>query len=128
MLYTNEHIDMDLLEYQAMRKETIMFPGRYQPLHEGHITLIRSALDKGYEVVVAIRDTVHCDYNPYTVEQRKAMVVETFGDTVQIAVIPDFSEIWVGRKVGYKVVQLSKDIESISGTETRTMLRDEGLL
>lgn len=99
----------------------VLFIGRYQPLHQGHIKLIRSALDEGKEVVVAIRETLIDRKNPYTVKERKEMFRQQFGDKVKLISIPDISEVRYGRKVGYAIreVQLDKETESISATKIR---------
>lgn len=102
------------------RMSKILIPGRWQvpELHDGHKALIQSALDEGHIVVVAIRDTEKDDKNPYNAVERKAMIWRSF-PLIKIVIIPDFDEIWVGRDVGYKVVRLSKELESISGTDIR---------
>ncbi len=38
-------------------KKYSLFIGRYQPLHAGHIALIRSVLNEGKRVLVGIRET-----------------------------------------------------------------------
>jgi cytidyltransferase-like protein len=99
-----------------------LFIGRYQPLHEGHIKLIRKVLDdEGKPVVVALRDTPIDESNPFTIEQRKEMFNKVFGDQVEIIVIPDIAEVCYGRKVGYKIrkIRLDKQIEEISATKIR---------
>ena len=40
-----------------MAKKYSLFIGRYQPLHAGHINLIRVVLNEGKNVLVALRDT-----------------------------------------------------------------------
>lgn len=41
-----------------------LFPGRWQPLHPGHVELMRKVLDEGKGIIVGIRDTVPDDNNP----------------------------------------------------------------
>jgi len=55
-------------------KKWIMFPGRWQPLHEGHMYLIDQALAEGKNVWIAIRDTKHSEKNPFTTKQRFEMI------------------------------------------------------
>ena len=101
----------------------IMFIGRWQvpQLHAGHRALIQAALDEGHTAIIAIRDTEKDDKNPYSAAERMAAIREIYPDSeqVEICIIPDLDEIWVGRDVGYRVVVLSKELESISGTEIR---------
>ena len=76
-----------------------LFIGRWQPFHEGHQALIKSVLDEGKNVCVAIRDTTISSDNPFTAEEREKMILEIF-PTVKVIVIPDIEEVCYGRKVG----------------------------
>lgn len=101
-----------------------LFVGRWQPFHEGHKTLIESVLRQGKPAIIAIRDTELSPQNPYTVNQRWAMIQEALKDRiglVQVVVIPDIDEICYGRNVGYAVrkIELGTETESVSGTEMR---------
>ena len=97
-----------------------LFIGRYQPLHEGHIKLIRSVLDEGKNVCVALRDTPISDTDPYTVEQRMEMFAKDLPE-VKVIVIPDIEEVCYGRNVGWGIreIRLDKETESISATKIR---------
>lgn len=96
-----------------------LFVGRWQPLHQGHIKLVETALRKNEPVVVAIRDTKKDKNNPYSVRQRKKMIKKVFANRVKIIVIPDIKKICIGRDVGYEVIKLPYDMEKISGTKIR---------
>jgi len=114
-----------------MGKIYSLFIGRWQcKPHAGHIALIKTAIDRGKNVCVAIRDTTISEKNPYTVKERKKMIKKAlkkaFGrewkkDKIKIITIPDIDEVLYGRRVGYvvKEVRLSTELESISGTEMR---------
>ncbi|MCG2701218.1 adenylyltransferase/cytidyltransferase family protein [Candidatus Parcubacteria bacterium] len=106
----------------------ILLIGRWQPFHDGHKTLVDEALNKGHKVIIGIRDTEKDDKNPFSVNQRKRMIKKIYGEKVDIIAIPDIDAVWIGRKVGYKVVQLPKHIEKISGTEIRKQMRKDKLL
>ena len=95
--------------------------GRWQPLHDGHVKLIRGVLNEGKKVVVALRDTPIDKKNPYTIEERKAMFKKAFGDEVETVVIPDIEEVVYGRDVGYGIRQVALDAytEGISATKWR---------
>lgn len=103
-----------------------VFVGRWQPLHAGHKTLLQTALDAGHEIVIGIRDTELSPQNPYTVQERRAMIEAAF-PTAQIFVIPDFDEICYGRGVGYsfREIHLDDTTEAISGTATREALEEQ---
>jgi len=111
-------------KYGGHRK-WIMFPGRWQPLHNGHLEIINTALSEGKNVWIAVRDTELSEKNPYSTQQRLEMIKRAFGglygDRVIVTVIPDIEGIRYGRKVGYKVekVEAPKNIEEISATEIR---------
>lgn len=99
-----------------------LFIGRYQPLHKGHIKLIRKVLDdEGKPVVIALRDTPVDEKNPFTVDERKKMLKKEFGAKVTVIVVPDIEEVCYGRKVGYSVrkIRLDKQTEELSATKIR---------
>jgi len=101
----------------------ILLIGRWQVpyLHEGHRALIQVAIDAGHTPIIGVRDTKISEKNPYPAEQRKELVQAAF-PKARVFIIPDIDEVWVGRDVGYKVIQLSEELESISGTEIRERL------
>lgn len=97
-------------------------PGRWQPLHEGHVALIESLLAQGHEVVVGIRDTRFGLDNPYSPWERREMFYSVFGERVRAVVIPDFDVIGYGRKVGWVTEELSlpESVQRVSATEKRS--------
>lgn len=99
-----------------------LFIGRFQPFHGGHQKLINKVLEEGKPVVVAVRDTVISEIDPYTYKQRKDMIENVYGNRVKVIKIPDIEEICYGRKVGWKMrqIRLDKQTEEISGTKTRS--------
>ncbi len=106
-------------------KKWWMFPGRWQPLHNGHMALLEQALGEGKNIWIAVRDTEISENNPYSTEQRIEMIKRTFGDLygkkIIATSIPDIEGIRYGRGVGYKVeaVEMPKNIEEISATNIR---------
>ncbi|NUM25255.1 MAG: adenylyl-sulfate kinase [Candidatus Buchananbacteria bacterium] len=115
-----ESVQLILDNYFAPKKYS-MFIGRFQPLHDGHISLIRKVLDEGKQVCVALRHTPIDEKNPYSVTERKEMFRKIFGDTVKIIVIPDIEDICYGREVGWGIreIRLDSHIEAISATAIR---------
>ena len=106
--------------------EYSLFIGRYQPLHEGHIKLIRTVLNEGKNVCVGLRDTKIDDKNPYTIKQRKGMFKKAFRNEMKegkmkVIKIPDIIEVCYGRKVGWGIreIRLDKETEKISATKIR---------
>lgn len=108
--------------------KTVLFIGRWQPLHSGHKSLVREALDMGYNVVIGVRDTKKDKDNPFGYRARRIMINRAFKTSrVSVIRIPDKGcdlDIWVGRKVGYRVVKLAQSVEEISGTKIRELLRE----
>ena len=92
----------------------IIVIGRFQPFHKGHKHVIDQAKRRG-EVIIGIKNAkLNEDTDPWTIEQRIKMIKTVYPEE-EVVVIPDFDEVWVGRKVGYKVI--NKDITS--GTYVR---------
>lgn len=103
-----------------------LFIGRYQPLHKGHITLIRKVLDEGKNVCIALRDTPISNTDPYSIAERTVMVEKVFKEEIiskKIIVIsiPDIEEVCYGRRVGWGIreLELDKETEAISATAIR---------
>lgn len=103
-----------------------LFIGRYQPLHQGHIKLIRTVLNEGKNVCVALRDTEIDENNPYSISERTEMFNKEFlqeinDERFSIITIPDIEEVCHGRKVGWGIreIKLDDDTEKISATEIR---------
>jgi len=107
-------------------KKYSFFIGRYQPLHEGHVKLIRTILNEGKNVCIALRKTKIDKKNPYDVNTRIEMFKNVFYDEMEtgkliVIAIPDIEEIVWGRKVGWgrRQIKLDAKTESISATEIR---------
>lgn len=103
--------------------EISLYPGRFQPFHDGHAAIVQLLLNEGREVVVALRDTAISDSNPYSVEERTRMIHARFPNVAVIA-IPDIAEIVYGRGVGYGIreVHLQPELEAITATKIRAAL------
>lgn len=115
-----------------MKKKYSLFIGRYQPLHKGHITLIRKVLDEGKNVCIALRDTPIQESDPYSVAERIVMVEKVFkkeiaDGSVVVMGIPDIEEVCYGRRVGWGIreLQLDKETEKISATAIRESVNKE---
>ena len=107
-----------------------LFIGRYQPLHEGHIKLIRTVLDKGDGVLIGLRKTSISEKNPHSMKERTDMFEAIFKSEIangKVLVMPlpvDIAGICYGRGVGYEIreIRLSEETEAISGTAIRAEL------
>jgi len=72
-----------------MNKEydTLVFCGRFQPFHNGHKAVIDKALEKANEVVVVLGSSFQArsTKNPFTFDERKAMIDAVYGDQFNYA-------------------------------------------
>lgn len=100
--------------------------GRYQPLHAGHIKLIRSVLGDGKNVCIGLRNTGVNFSNPYTIDERIKMFEKEFELEIKenrmcCVELPDIQEVCYGRNVGWGIreIRLDENIESISATKIR---------
>ncbi len=61
-----------------------LFIGRFQPLHKGHIAVIRNLLKKYDKVLVGIgsAEKSRTKTNPFTLEERRAMLELVFGKEI----------------------------------------------
>ena len=100
-----------------------LFPGRFQPFHDGHAAIVDKLLGEGKKVCIAIRDTPLSPTDPFSVAERIAMIRARYQFKVEIAVVPDIAEIVYGRDVGYGIreMRLSDEIEAISATKIRAV-------
>ena len=107
-----------------------VFIGRWQPLHDGHRTIIDSAADNGKNVVIAIRDTELSDENPLTAQERRELIEDVYTDhpNVETMIVPDVDTVAIGRDVGYSIVSVPDAVEEISGTEMREQYEKSELL
>ena len=123
------------------KKPTVLLLGRWQPWHEGHLALFQRALEKTGQVVIQVRDVKDSsggkgqEDNPFSFEQISEDIAEklsksgyTINQDYIIQLVPNITNITYGRGVGYKIEKESFDseIESISATNIRKSLRDEG--
>ncbi len=73
--------------------------GRFQPLHNGHITIIEHALAQGATTIaIGSAQLGHEDNNPWTGEERKQMLQSWLGDReADIVLIDDINDApnWV---------------------------------
>ena len=101
-----------------------LFIGRYQKFHEGHKKLMEVELNEGNDIVIALRDTILSESDPYTVTQRRKFITEMMDEwegRYEIVVIPDITRVCYGRKVGWDIrqIKLDEETESISATDIR---------
>jgi adenylylsulfate kinase len=112
-----------------------MFIGRFQPLHLSHQALFQQALDEGKNLLICIRDGEVNEKNPFTPEQVKKTIEDTYPflveyGIVKVMVIPDICSVEFGRGVGYDIIEHipPTEIAEVSATKIREQMRKEGKL
>ena len=104
---------------------TALLIGRYQPFHVGHKTLVAEAIKRSGQCCIALRDVGGTDNsNPYDFEKVKEEIHSAcieFGDKIKVVELPNITDVFYGRGVGYNIEQLelSKEIQSVSATKIR---------
>ncbi len=112
-----------------------MFVGRWQPLHKGHQSLFKQAMDEGKNVLICIRDVNPDEKNPFSSTEVKFIIEQHYFSEVslgkvKVMIIPDICSIEFGRGVGYDIIEHVPPtaIGEISATKIREQLRNEGKL
>lgn len=90
-----------------MKYDFLVFIGRFQPLHDGHVAVIQEALQKAKHVVILVgsANASRSFRNPFTYEERSAMIDSVFreeiaNDSIIIAPIDDFpynDQAWIAQ-------------------------------
>lgn len=108
---------------------TAFMLGRYQPFHDGHKKLIVEAINRVGQVCVAIRDTQGTDEkNPFNVEEVEMNIrkgLHEYEGKFTVVRVPNITNIFYGRDVGYKIDQITLDesTQNISATKIRSELQ-----
>jgi len=132
------------------KKPTTQMLGRWQPWHDGHTELFKRAIAETGQVCIMIRDvagivgsdagagrTVVQDDNPFDIETVKNNIIQglkehgyEYEEHYIIMLVPNIVDISYGRGVGYTFSEhdLGKEVHSISATNIRAKMREEGKL
>jgi len=107
--------------------KTGIFVGRFQPFHEGHKKCVKKILETCDRCIIMMRETPQTEKNSFDLEKRKAMIRAEFPneDQVIITVFDDPGaelSVFIGRDVGYELIQLDEQTEEISATDIRKEL------
>jgi cytidyltransferase-like protein len=96
--------------------------GRFQPLHDGHIAMIKKLLNENKSVLVAVMDTPIDDDNPYSLDERFAMFDKEFNKDPRIMLmeVPPIAEVCYGRNPGFWVRRVVHGAEQTTATAIRT--------
>jgi hypothetical protein len=118
---------MDVLKPEMWDNQapTALLIGRYQPFHIGHKNLVAEAIRRSGQCCIALRDVGGTDEsNPYVFERVKEdieIACAEFGNKIKVVELPNISDVFYGRGVGYNIEQLelSKELQEVSATKIR---------
>ena len=110
-------------------KKYAIFVGRFQPYHQGHISLIMQKINTGIPALIMVRDIAPDAKNPFTTEQTIEMIEKYHaakGHDVQVIIIPDMESVNFGRGVGYEINEFTppENIGWISATGIRNSIKE----
>ena len=124
-----------IVEYKwDNKKPTVQMLGRWQPFHDGHYALFEEIIKKTGQVCIQVRDVQGVEDNPFNFDYVKSKIAERlepkFKNRFKIILVPNITNICYGRGVGYKIeeVVLSEEIQKISATKIRKLMREKGKL
>jgi len=107
------------------KQPTALFVGRYQPFHDGHKALIAEGIRRVGQVCIAVRDTHGVDNkNPFAFEAVRSRIehgLREFEGRFVIVPLPNITDIFYGRDVGYGIerIELDTALEGVSATDLR---------
>lgn len=115
------------------RAETGQMLGRFQPFHLGHKNIFFEILKKKGQVYVMVKDVYNIGDNPFKfkdIKKKFLQELKPFKSRFKILSVPNISNIYYGRTVGYEFtkINLEKKLTTISGTKIRKHLRKIGKL
>tara|TARA_B100000945_G_C20272750_1_gene544767 strand:- start:188 stop:649 length:462 start_codon:yes stop_codon:yes gene_type:complete len=110
-------------------KKYAIFIGRFQPYHQGHISLIMQKINNGIPALIMVRDIDPDEKNPFTTEQTVKMIKKyhlAHGHDVKVIIIPDMESVNYGRGVGYEINEFTppENIGWISATKIRNSINE----
>jgi len=100
-----------------MVRETVLFPGKFNPFHEGHLAIIDTLVEEGKDVMVLVKRQM--TYKEFSTLLE--FLVERYGKRTWLALDTPFGDIVHGRDTNYKFrrVKLPKELEGVSSTKIR---------
>ena len=106
------------------KNPTVQMLGRFQPWHYGHRKIFEKGIKETGQVLIFVKDVHGLGDNPFTFIQVKKNIDEDLKDfkfRYKVLKVPNITNIFYGRKVGYKIkkINLSKEIQKISATKIR---------
>lgn len=80
--------------------------------------------------MILIRDTEATEKNPFDLTKRIALIRAQFPDESKVVIVPvddpgAHMSVYIGRDVGYNLIQLDETTEKISATDLRKKMYEE---
>ncbi|HTY53673.1 MAG TPA: pantetheine-phosphate adenylyltransferase [Candidatus Binataceae bacterium] len=87
-------------------RRTAVYPGTFDPIHNGHIDIIRRSVELFDEVIVAVAYNPHKDSALFTPDERVEMIHDTIRDIEPAARVDKFSGLSVdyAERIGAGVI------------------------
>lgn len=109
-------------------RDALVFIGRFQPFHNGHKAVIEAALEQAKEVVVVVGSSFAARNirNPFTFEERKAMIQSVFTtDRIKVVPVSDYpydDNKWMNaiQKIVDETVPHARDVGLIGHSKDST--------
>lgn len=107
---------------------TALFLGRYQPFHDGHRALIAEGIERVGQAQIQVRDTGGTDAkNPFEFEYVRDRIetgLREFEGRFVIIQVPNITNIFYGRDVGYAIERIDLDatLQAVSATDVRNRI------
>src|SRR5208337_3179073 len=91
---------------RSNHRRIAVYPGTFDPIHNGHIDIIRRSVGLFDEVIVAVAYNPHKDAALFTPDERVEMIRETIRDLEPRARVDKFSGLSVdyAERIGAKVI------------------------
>jgi adenylylsulfate kinase len=109
-------------------KPKALFIGRFQPFHNGHKWLFEQKLNAGIPILIAIRDILPDEKNPFTPKDSASMIEQVYksNPNVTVIIIPDIESVNYGRGVGYQINEFipPENVGTISATQIRAAIKN----
>ena len=124
-----DHVgDQEYTRRNSQKRDALVFIGRFQPFHNGHKAVIESALEQAKEVVIVVGSSFAARNirNPFTFQERKAMIKAVFpDDRVKVVPVSDYpydDNKWVNaiQKIVDETIPHAQDVGLIGHSKDST--------
>lgn len=112
------------------KKPTVLFLGRFQPFHAGHLAIVQEGIKRVGQVAILVKDCGGTEarsplaFLEVRLRMLEALDIAGIVDKCSITLVPNISSVYYGRDVGYTIerVELGAELEAVSATRIREQL------